>query len=49
MKENEKELRDLHKILLETEVIEGNLECPSCNRKYPIVNGIPNMILTEEE
>ena len=29
--------------------MEGVLMCPNCKRKYPIKNGIPNMILKEDE
>jgi len=29
--------------------MEGKLVCPNCKREYPIVNGIPNMILNENE
>jgi len=29
--------------------MEGSLECSNCGRKYPIKNGIPNMILKDEE
>lgn len=32
---------------MKTHIIEGRLICSSCNREYPIVNGIPNMILNE--
>ena len=49
MKENVIQLKELHRIVMEIEVLEGTLECPNCKRKYPIVNGIPNMILSEEE
>ena len=39
----------LHKLLFETVVVEGNLICPESGRKFPIVNGIPNMLLHEDE
>lgn len=26
------------------EVIEGTLECTSCNERYPITDGIPNLL-----
>ena len=29
--------------------MEGKLICPNCGREYPITNGIPNMILNENE
>jgi multifunctional methyltransferase subunit TRM112 len=29
--------------------MEGALVCPNCARRYPIKNGIPNMLLNEDE
>lgn len=26
------------------EIIEGSLTCPACNERYPIEDGIPNML-----
>lgn len=42
-------LKKLHHILLEVEVVNGCLECPETKRKFPISNGIPNMLLNEDE
>jgi multifunctional methyltransferase subunit TRM112 len=42
-------LKSLHTILLEVEVIEGDLICPETGRKFPIKNGIPNMLVNEDE
>ena len=42
-------LRRLHHVLLNIEIVEGTLICPSSGRKFPITGGIPNMLLTEEE
>ncbi|KAL4486884.1 hypothetical protein ABPG72_009648 [Tetrahymena utriculariae] len=42
-------MQDLHRILMETHIIEGALICEGCNKRYPIKNGIPNMILNDEE
>lgn len=42
-------LQRLHHILLEIDIIEGNLQCPETGRVFPISNGIPNMLLNEEE
>ena len=36
-------------MLLEVEVIEGELECPESGRKFPIKKGIPDMRLNEDE
>lgn len=42
-------LKKIHEVLLEVEVVEGDLECPETGRKFPIKNGIPNMLVNEEE
>uniref|UniRef100_A0A914WA77 Multifunctional methyltransferase subunit TRM112-like protein n=1 Tax=Plectus sambesii TaxID=2011161 RepID=A0A914WA77_9BILA len=47
--ENEDFLRKLHRVLLEVEVTEGELQCPESGRKFPIKNGIPNMLANEDE
>ena len=39
----------MHHALVEIEVIEGHLECPESGRQFPIKNGIPNMLLNEDE
>ncbi|KAL8626006.1 hypothetical protein ACOMHN_012598 [Nucella lapillus] len=39
----------LHHVLLQVEVLEGELVCPETGRKFPIENGIPNMLLNEDE
>lgn len=46
---NEDFLRAAHHVLMEVEVIEGDLECPESGRKFPIQEGIPNMLLREDE
>jgi multifunctional methyltransferase subunit TRM112 len=38
-------LRDLHKLLLETEVMEGKLVCGNCGHNYQIKAGIANFLL----
>merc|ERR1712076_310235 len=43
------DLKQLHHVLFEIEVLDGNLVCPESGREYPIMRGIPNMLLTEEE
>jgi len=48
-KNNEDFLKDLHHVLLEIEIMEGNLVCPETGRKFPIMKGIPNMLLKEDE
>ncbi len=42
-------LKAAHHVLLEVEVVEGDLECPETGRKFPVSGGIPNMLLTEDE
>ena len=48
-KENEEFLRKVHHLLLEVQVVNGQLVCPKTGRKYPIKDGIPNMLLHEDE
>ncbi|KYQ93320.1 hypothetical protein DLAC_05988 [Tieghemostelium lacteum] len=47
--ENEEFLKNLFKLVVNTKIIKGKLTCPSCNREYFIENGIPNMLLREDE
>ena len=47
--QNEEILKKLHKVLLEVEIIEGELICPETGRKFPITNGIPNMLINDDE
>ena len=48
--ENDEEvLKKVHHALVEIEVIQGHLECPESGRQFPINNGIPNMLLNEDE
>ncbi|ENN71016.1 multifunctional methyltransferase subunit TRM112-like protein [Dendroctonus ponderosae] len=47
--QNEEFLKKAHRALVEIEVISGNLVCPESGRKFPISNGIPNMLLNEDE
>eukprot|EP01084_Bolivina_argentea_P084778 153277_1 len=42
-------LSKCHHALLEIHVLEGNLICPETNRKFPIKDGIPDMLLREDE
>ncbi|XP_066593094.1 multifunctional methyltransferase subunit TRM112-like protein [Prorops nasuta] len=42
-------LKKVHHVLLEVEVINGDLLCPESGRKFPISDGIPNMLLNEDE
>ncbi|KAG9298646.1 hypothetical protein G9A89_012714 [Geosiphon pyriformis] len=42
-------LRNLHHVLLETHIQQGKMTCPNCSHVYPIKDGIPNMLLNENE
>lgn len=42
-------LQKIHHLLLEIDVIEGHLSCPETGRVFPISQGIPNMLLNEDE
>lgn len=46
---DEEFLKRLHHVLFEVDVVEGELECPETGRKFPIKDGIPNMLLNEDE
>ncbi|ODQ79710.1 hypothetical protein BABINDRAFT_161423 [Babjeviella inositovora NRRL Y-12698] len=43
--ENEPLLRDLHSLLLETQITEGKMVCGNCQHVYHIKNSIPNFLL----
>lgn len=47
--ENEEFLKKVHHVLLEMEIVNGHLTCPETGRTFPISNGIPNMLLNEDE
>ena len=47
--QNEEFLKKAHHVLLEVEVINGDLVCPETGRKFPVTDGIPNMLLNEDE
>ncbi|BDD63204.1 hypothetical protein MAP00_008132 [Monascus purpureus] len=42
---DEQVLRDLHRLLLETQVMEGKLICGNCGHEYMIKEGIANFLL----
>ena len=42
-------LKQAHHALMEIEVVTGSLKCPSSGRVFPISEGIPNMLLNEDE
>jgi len=40
---------DLYHVLFDIHLMQGNLVCPDTGRKFPVKDGIPNMILHEDE
>jgi multifunctional methyltransferase subunit TRM112 len=42
-------LSQMHTVLMDVHVLEGSLVCPDSGRKFPVKEGIPNMILHEDE
>eukprot|EP00123_Amoebidium_parasiticum_P019684 comp30130_c0_seq1/m.47233 comp30130_c0_seq1/g.47233 ORF comp30130_c0_seq1/g.47233 comp30130_c0_seq1/m.47233 type:complete len:124 (-) comp30130_c0_seq1:51-422(-) len=42
-------LQLLHTAILETQVVEGQMVCNNCGHVYRIAQGIPNMLLAEDE
>jgi multifunctional methyltransferase subunit TRM112 len=42
-------LRLVHHALIELVLIDGYLVCPESGRKFRVENGIPNMLLNEDE
>ena len=47
--DDEDVLRKVHVALCDVHVIEGCLVCPKSGRRFPINNGIPNLLLHEDE
>ena len=46
---DEATIEALHQVLFNVHILEGELVCPDTGRKFPIKQGIPNMILHEDE
>jgi multifunctional methyltransferase subunit TRM112 len=42
-------LKSVHDLIMDIHIVEGRLVCPNCARAFPIKNGIPNMLLTDDE
>lgn len=42
-------LRSVGELVMSVEVVEGELECPETGRRFLIREGIPNMLVNEEE
>lgn len=47
--EDDEFVRNAHRVLFDVHVITGHLVCPETGRKFPIKDGIPNMLLNEDE
>ena len=47
--DDEELMKRIHHVLFEIHVQDGNLICPETGRKFPIKNGIPNMLLNEDK
>ncbi len=47
--ENDEFLQQLYLLMVKRQIVEGSMECPNCARVYEIKNGIPNMLLNEDE
>ena len=46
---SEYDLKTFHHLLFEVHVMDGELICPESGRKFLIKDGIPNMLLHEDE
>ena len=49
MQADEEFLRRVHRLLFEVHVLDGALVCPETGRRFPVKDGIPNMLLHEDE
>ncbi|CAM9532642.1 unnamed protein product [Ectocarpus sp. 12 AP-2014] len=49
MKGDEEVLQRVHHALMEVHLVEGELVCPETGRKFPVRQGVPNMLLHEDE
>jgi multifunctional methyltransferase subunit TRM112 len=47
--EDQNFLKAVHDLICDFHIIEGSLECPKCQRVFPIHKGIPNMLLQKHE
>ena len=49
MAQNTDFLKALYSILMNVHLVQGMLTCPVTGREFPVTDGIPNMMLDEEE
>ncbi|KAI1377378.1 trm112p-like protein [Hypoxylon crocopeplum] len=45
LRSDEKTLKDLHNLLMETQIMEGKLVCANCGHEYAVREGIANFLL----
>ncbi|KAI1391168.1 trm112p-like protein [Hypoxylon trugodes] len=45
LESDEKTLKDLHNLLMETQIMEGKLVCANCGHEYAVREGIANFLL----
>ena len=46
---DEELLKEIHHLLFEIHVVEGDLVCPESGRRFTVRDSIPNMLLHEDE
>ncbi|KAG3057809.1 hypothetical protein PI124_g23264 [Phytophthora idaei] len=47
--EQDELLKLIHRVIFDTNIVEGELICSNCGRSYAITNAVPNMLLEEDE
>jgi multifunctional methyltransferase subunit TRM112 len=47
--EDEQFLKALYHVLMNVHLIQGMLTCPVTGREFPVMDGIPNMMIQEDE
>jgi multifunctional methyltransferase subunit TRM112 len=47
--ENSEVLKYIHHCIFEVTITTGKLQCPNCGKEYQIADGIPNLILNDDE
>ncbi|KAE8904386.1 hypothetical protein PF005_g15526 [Phytophthora fragariae] len=49
LSEQDELLQMIHRVLFDTNIVEGELVCNNCGRSYAVTNAVPNMLLEEDE
>ena len=47
--ENDEFLKALYHVLMDVHLVQGMLTCPATGREFPVLDGIPNMMIQEDE